>query len=27
MSKTTHALKNGNKLTLGQVVIEVHLFS
>jgi Ca-activated chloride channel family protein len=27
MSNTTHALKNGNKLTLGKVVIEVHLFS
>lgn len=27
MSRTTHALRNGNKLTLGKVVIEVHLFS
>jgi hypothetical protein len=27
MSRTTHILRNGNKLTLGTVVIEVHLFS
>ncbi len=27
MSHTTHALRNGNKLTLGSVVIEIHLFS
>jgi len=27
MSRTTHVLRNGNKLTLGKVVIEVHLFS
>jgi len=27
MSRTTHALRNGNKLTLGKVVIEVNLFS
>lgn len=27
MSRTTHALRNGNKLTLGSVVIEIHLFS
>ena len=25
MSRTTHALRNGNKLTLGTVVIEIHL--
>lgn len=27
MSRTTHVLRNGNKLTLGTVVIEIHLFS
>ncbi len=27
MSRTTHVLRNGNKLTLGKVVIEIHLFS
>jgi Ca-activated chloride channel family protein len=27
MSRSTHALRNGNKLTLGSVVIEIHLFS
>lgn len=27
MSRSTHPLRNGNKLTLGTVVIEVHLFS
>ena len=27
MSRTTHSLRSGNKLTLGRVVIEVHLFS
>jgi hypothetical protein len=27
MSRTTHVLRNGNKLTLGSVVIEIHLFS
>jgi Ca-activated chloride channel family protein len=27
MSRSTHALRNGNKLTLGSVAIEVHLFS
>jgi hypothetical protein len=27
MSKTTHILKNGNKLTLGSVVIEVRIIA
>jgi Ca-activated chloride channel family protein len=27
MSRSTHALRNGNKLALGTVVIEIHLFS
>ncbi len=27
MSRTTHVLRNGNKLTLGSVVIEIHLFA
>jgi Ca-activated chloride channel family protein len=27
MSRSTHALRNGNKLTLGSVVIEIHLYS
>jgi Ca-activated chloride channel family protein len=27
MSHSTHPLRNGNKLTLGSVVIEIHLFS
>jgi Ca-activated chloride channel family protein len=27
MSRSTHPLRNGNKLTLGSVVIEIHLFS
>ena len=27
MSRSTHALRNGNKLALGSVVIEIHLFS
>ena len=27
MSRSTHALRNGNKLALGSVVIEIHLFT
>jgi hypothetical protein len=27
MSRTTHVLKNGNKLSLGSVVVEVRILS